>query len=85
MEALETVAVNGMMPDMTLIFDLDPAEGLRAGVGAARRRRGRTASRRRRWPSTSAAARPFWPSPRAEPERCVVIDASASPAAWRMP
>ena len=29
MDALEQVAINGMVPDMTLIFDIDPAEGLR--------------------------------------------------------
>ena len=29
MEALEQVAINGMVPDLTLIFDIDPAEGLR--------------------------------------------------------
>ena len=33
------VAINGMMPDMTLIFDLDPDEGLRRA--AARRGEGR--------------------------------------------
>ena len=29
LEEIERVSLNGMMPDMTLIFDLDPEEGLR--------------------------------------------------------
>ena len=79
MAELERVAINGMMPDMTLIFDIDPAEGPAPRRGAARRRRRPTASRRKRWTSISAAARPFWRSPRSEPDRCIVIDASADP------
>ena len=74
MTALESISVAGMMPDLTIIFDIDPAEGLRRA--AARRRRG-TADRferedeevheRRRQAFLEIAAR--------EPQRCAVIDA----------
>jgi dTMP kinase len=79
MLALERVAVNGVMPDLTLILDLDPAEGLRRAT--ARRGKG-TADRfekealavheRRRDAYLAIAI--------SEPERCVVIDAAGSPA-----
>jgi dTMP kinase len=79
MTALEAVAINGMMPDMTLIFDIDPAEGLRRAT--ARRGAGDVADRfeketlavhqRRREAFLAIAA--------AEPQRCLVIDASADP------
>jgi dTMP kinase len=76
MRALEAVAINGMMPDLTLILDLDPALGL---ARAAARRGNETADRfeketlaiheRRRQAFLDIAKR--------EPERCVVVDASA--------
>jgi dTMP kinase len=78
MTTLERVAVNGTIPDMTLIFDIDPAEGLKR----ANARRGddtpdrfekeTLAIHQRRREAYLAIARD-------EPERCVVIDASASP------
>ena len=78
MAALERVAINGMMPDLTLIFDIDPAEGLRRATV----RRGADAvpivSRRRRLPSIERRREAFLAIAAAEPERCVVIDASAS-------
>lgn len=79
MTALERVAVNGAIPDLTLILDIDPAEGL--ARAAARRGQGAAADRfeketlaihRRRREAFLAIAE-------AEPERCVVIDASAPP------
>ncbi len=76
MRALEAVAINGMMPDLTVILDLDPALGL---ARAAARRGSETADRfeketldiheRRRQAFLDIAKR--------EPERCVVVDASA--------
>jgi dTMP kinase len=79
MEKLESVAVNGMVPDMTLILDIDPAEGLRRA--AARRGAGDRPDRfeketlaihqRRREAFLAIAA--------AEPRRCVVVDASGGP------
>ncbi|MBX3577921.1 MAG: dTMP kinase [Rhizobiaceae bacterium] len=75
MVALERVAINGMMPDMTLILDLDPEEGLKR---AASRRGDEIADRfeketievhrKRREAYLSIA--------NAEPDRCIVIDAS---------
>lgn len=79
MKALEAVAINGMMPDMTLIFDIDPVEGLKratarrgAGDAADRFEKETLAIHRRRREAFLAIAA-------AEPERCVVIDASADP------
>jgi dTMP kinase len=79
MRNLERVAINGMMPDLTLILDLDPAEGLRRatarrGEDVADRYEKETLAihQRRREAYLTIAGR--------EPERCVVIDAEASPA-----
>lgn len=76
MAEIERVAINGMMPDLTLILDLDPAEGLKRA--AARRGQGEGADRfeketldiheRRRAAFLAIAEQ--------EPHRCVVIDAS---------
>jgi dTMP kinase len=80
MEALEEVAINGMMPDMTLILDIDPAEGLRratarrgAGDGPDRFEKETLDIHQRRRDAFLAIAA-------AEPDRCIVIDASADPA-----
>jgi dTMP kinase len=79
MSELERVAINGMMPGLTLILDLDPIEGLRRatarrGQGAADRFEKETvAIHQRRRDAYLAIARQ-------EPERCVVVDALASPA-----
>lgn len=77
MKALEEVAINGMVPDLTLIFDIDPAEGLRratarrgAGDGPDRFEKETLAIHQRRREAFLAIAE-------AEPERCIVIDASA--------
>ncbi|WP_378951625.1 dTMP kinase [Mesorhizobium sp. ANAO-SY3R2] len=80
MAAVERVAINGMMPDLTLILDLDPAEGLkrataRRGEGIADRFEKETLEvhEKRREAFLAIAAN--------EPERCVVIDAAQSPEA----
>lgn len=74
--ALERVVVNGMMPDLTLILDLDPAEGLRR----AGERRGAEASADRFEKETLAIherrREAFLDIAMEEPERCVLIDAS---------
>lgn len=74
---LERVAVNGLMPDMTLIFDIDAEIGLkraaaRRGAGEADRFEKETLEihQRRRAAYLAIAA--------AEPDRCLVIDAAAS-------
>lgn len=80
MSLIERITVNGIMPDMTLIFDIDPQEGLRRaslrrGAGPADRFEQETVDihRRRRDAFLEIAAR--------EPERCIVVDASAEPDA----
>ena len=79
MDALEKVAVNGMVPDMTLIFDIDPTEGLRRATV----RRGTEAAADRFEKETLAIHQrrrdAFLAIATAEPERCIVIDASADP------
>lgn len=76
LEEIERVSLNGVMPDMTLIFDLDPEEGLKR----ASARRGEdqpdrfeketlAVHKRRRQAFLDIAIK--------EPKRCVVIDASA--------
>ncbi|MEX0406940.1 dTMP kinase [Aquibium sp. LZ166] len=77
MQALERVAINGMMPDLTLILDLDPAEGLRR---AGERRGDETADRFEKETLAIHEQRreAFLDIAHREPERCVVIDASRS-------
>jgi dTMP kinase len=78
MTALERVAVNGTIPDLTLIFDIDPAEGLKR----ANARRGDETPDRFEKETLAVHQRrreAFLAIARSEPERCVVIDASASP------
>lgn len=79
MAEIERVAINGMMPDLTIILDLDPVEGLRRAV--ARRGKGEGADRfeketldihKRRRAAFLAIAEQ-------EPNRCVVIDAAQPP------
>ena len=78
MAEIERIAINGMMPDMTLIFDIDPEEGLRR----ASARRG--ADQADRFEKETLAVhqkrrKAFLAIAEKEPERCVVIDASADP------
>ena len=75
-ETLVHVAVNGVMPDMTLIFDIDAEIGLsraaaRRGVDEADRFEKETVDihQRRRDAYLAIAEK--------EPDRCIVIDASA--------
>lgn len=74
-DLLEQVAVNNVMPDMTLIFDIDPVEGLRRAAA----RRGQEVPdrfeketldlhKKRRLAYLAIAER--------EPWRCILIDAS---------
>jgi dTMP kinase len=78
MTALERIAVNGTIPDMTLVFDIDPVEGLKR----ADARRGDETPDRFEKETLAVHQRrreAFLAIARAEPQRCVVIDASASP------
>jgi dTMP kinase len=81
MASVERVAINGMMPDMTLILDIDPAEGLKRATarrgtddGPDRFEKETLAIHQRRREAFLAIAQ-------AEPERCIVIDASCGPDA----
>jgi dTMP kinase len=78
MTALERVTVNGMRPHLTIVLDIEPAEGLRRasarrgeGEGADRYEKEDVAMHRRRREAFLAIAR-------AEPDRCVVLDAGRS-------
>lgn len=81
MGALERVAIHGAVPDLTLILDIDPAEGL----ARATARRGVEAVADRFEKETLAIHKQrreaFLAIADAEPERCVVIDAAAAPEA----
>jgi dTMP kinase len=75
MEALERATVEDMMPDLTLILDIDPEEGLRR----AGRRRGASEADRFEKEGLSLHRRrrkAFLAIAKAEPKRCKVIDAS---------
>ena len=76
--ALEAVAINGMMPDLTLIFDLTPEEGLRR----ATKRRGRDVADRFEKEALAVHQRrreAYLEIARREPDRCIVIDGERAP------
>ncbi len=77
MAALERVTVNGMVPDLTIMLDIEPEEGLRRA--SARRASGEAADRYEKEQVDIHRRRrdAFLEIAKAEPERCVVIDASA--------
>ena len=60
--AVERVAINAMMPDLTIVLDLSPGKACAAPLPAEATST-RTASRRRRWTSTDAGGKPIWTSP----------------------
>lgn len=75
MSVVEKVSVDGVMPDMTLIFDIDPVEGLRR---ATARRGDESADRFEKETLAIHQKRreAFLQIARDEPQRCVVIDTS---------
>lgn len=85
--ALEAVAIAGLVPELTFILDLAPETGL---ARAARRRRPGEASDRFESETLAFHRRlrqAYLDIAAAEPERCVVLDASQPPeslaeAAW---
>mgnify|MGYP001029220639 CR=1 FL=1 len=81
MRALERVTVNGMVPDLTIILDLDPAEGLRRA--SARREHGEAADRyeKEKLEIQRQRREAFLSIAEAEPDRCVVVDAGQPEAA----
>ncbi|HEV7254640.1 MAG TPA: dTMP kinase [Mesorhizobium sp.] len=76
MRSVEGAAVAGTRPDLTLVLDLDPAEGLRR----AAERRGEAVAADRFEKETLEIQRrrreAFLSIARSEPERCRVVDAS---------
>jgi dTMP kinase len=76
MASVERVAINGMMPDMTLILDIDPAEGLKRAT--ARRGSGDQPDRFEKEALAVHQRRreAFLAIAEAEPGRCVVVDAA---------
>jgi dTMP kinase len=77
MHGLEQIAINGMVPDLTLILDL-PAE---AGMARANARRGDEGADRFEKETLQVHRRrreAFLEIASAEPERCVVVDANRS-------
>ncbi len=79
MGSLERVAIHGTVPDLTIILDLDPAEGLRRA--AARRMKGSAVDRfeKERVATHAARRRGFQKIAEAEPDRCRLIDAAGEP------
>jgi len=78
MKELERVAINGMMPDLTLILDLEAEEGLRRATA----RRGDALPDRYEKETLAihrARREAYLQIARSEPERCVVIDAGRDP------
>lgn len=87
-EALERVAISGMVPDLTIILDLPPEEGLKRAH--ARRDAGTVPDRFEKEDIEAHELRraAFLKIAEAEPKRCKVVDASGSPDAvagrvWR--
>lgn len=79
MQALEAVTVAGAMPDLTVLLDLDPETGMKR----ATQRRGEEEADRYEKEALAIQRRrreAFLAIARAEPERCVVIDAAKPPA-----
>lgn len=79
MRNLERVAINGMLPDLTVILDIDPEEGLRR---AGARRSAEEAPDRFEKETLAIHRRrrkAFLEIAKAEPGRCVVVDASLEP------
>lgn len=80
MAALERITVDGMYPDLTIILDIDPEEGL---LRAAERRGGHLPDRFERdtLEIHQQRRRAYLDIAEDEPERCVVVDASVGQSA----
>ena len=77
MRQLEEVAIHGMVPDLTLILDINPELGLER---AAKRRAGPADRYEKETLALHQRRRDgFLDIAKSEPERCKVIDASADP------
>ncbi len=79
MRQLEEVAIHGMVPDLTVILDIDPELGLER---AAKRRAGPADRYEKETLALHRRRRDgFLDIAKAEPQRCKVVDASAEPEA----
>ncbi|MCC0043748.1 MAG: dTMP kinase [Brucellaceae bacterium] len=77
MTALERATVNGMLPDLTFILDIEPEEGLKRA--AERRAEGEIPDRfeKEQVAIHRKRRKAFLAIAKNEPDRCVVVDASA--------
>jgi len=78
MQDLEAVAINGMVPDLTLILDIDAAEGLRRATARRAAADGPDRFEKETLSIHQRRREAFLAIARAEPERCKVIDAAAN-------
>ena len=74
---LQEVALGSFVPDLTIVLDLDPAEGLKRAGKRATADENRFERFDGRFHETLRAA--FRDIARAEPKRCVLIDAGRAP------
>ena len=74
--SLERVAINGMVPDLTIILDLEPELGMARAT--SRRADGVVVDRfeREELSKHQARQKAFLKIAKQEPNRCVVVDAS---------
>jgi dTMP kinase len=77
LKPLEAVAINGMTPDLTLVLDLDPAEGLRRAT--ARSSAPADRYEKENLELHNARRQAFLAIHRNEPERCKLIQAAHEP------
>lgn len=78
-EAVDAFATEGLKPDLTLLFDLDPAESRRRRLGAARGDEGEDRLERQALEFHQRVRAGFLDIARAEPQRLVVFDANETP------
>lgn len=76
MAEIERVAIAGMLPDLTVILDIDPSDGLQRA--ASRREEGEVADRFEKETLSihNARRQAYLDIARREPQRCAVIDAA---------
>ncbi len=77
-ERADRLATDGLVPDLTFLFDLDPEEGRRRRQ-AAERSEGDDRLERQALEFHQRVRRGFLEAARREPERIVVLDATAAP------
>ncbi len=76
---LEEVACEDCWPDLTIILDLDPAEGMKRAAARASMAGGPDRFEKEALEKQQLRREAYLEIAREEPERCVVIDASGTP------